>query len=123
MDCLFLTRPRHWWERVNNTVIEFHLSETSGLSRKRTRTAHLLDRDANDCAIPPPSFYLKITTFCLKVLSTSCSVLPCGLFIQAKIQVSINAVGISRTYVPVLALSFLHYKTQNSTFIDRYLQM
>ena len=24
----FLTSRRHWWERVNNTVIEFHLSET-----------------------------------------------------------------------------------------------
>ena len=35
-------------------MIELHLSETSGLSGKRTRTARLTDRDANDCAIPPP---------------------------------------------------------------------
>ena len=49
MDGLFLTSRRHWWERVNNTVIEFHLSVTSGLSRARTWTAHLTDIDANDC--------------------------------------------------------------------------
>ena len=35
-------------------MIEFHLSVTSGSSRERTRAAHLIDRDANDCAIPPP---------------------------------------------------------------------
>ena len=35
-------------------MIESHLSETSGLSGKRTRAARLVDRDANDCAIPPP---------------------------------------------------------------------
>ena len=58
MDDLFLTSRRHWWERVNNTVIEFHLSETSGLSGKRTRTARLVDRDANDCAIPPPPSFV-----------------------------------------------------------------
>ena len=54
MDGLFLTSCRHWWERVNNTVIESHhahLSVTSGSSRLRTRTARLIDRDANDCAI------------------------------------------------------------------------
>ena len=51
MDGLFLTSRRHWWDQVNNTVIEFHLSETSGLSRARTRIARLIDRDANDCAI------------------------------------------------------------------------
>ena len=54
MDGLFWTSRRHWWVRVNNIVIEFHLSETSGLSGKRTRIARLVDRDANDCAIPPP---------------------------------------------------------------------
>ena len=47
----FLTSRQHWWERVDNTVIEFHPSETSGSSRARTQTARLLDRDANDCAI------------------------------------------------------------------------
>ena len=51
----FLTSRRHWWERVNSTLIEFHLYEASGLSGKRTRTARLTDRDANDCAISPPS--------------------------------------------------------------------
>ena len=53
MDGLFLTSHRHWWERVNSTLIEFHLSETNGLSGERTRAARLVDRDANDCAIPP----------------------------------------------------------------------
>ena len=53
MHGLFWTSRRHWWERVNNTVIEFHLSVTSGSSRARTRIAHLVDRDANDCAISP----------------------------------------------------------------------
>ena len=56
MDDLFSTSRRHWWERVNNTVIESHLSVTSGSRRARTRIARLVDRDANDCAIslPPP---------------------------------------------------------------------
>ena len=54
MDGLFLTSRRHWWERVNNTVIESHLSVTSGLSRERTRVARFIDKDANDCAISPP---------------------------------------------------------------------
>ena len=44
----------HWWERVNNTVVEAHLSVTSRSSRVRTRTARLTDRDAHDCAISPP---------------------------------------------------------------------
>ena len=48
MDGLF------WWERVNNTVIEFHLSITSGSRRTRTQIARLVDRDATDCAISPP---------------------------------------------------------------------
>ena len=47
MDNLFLTSRRHWWEQVNSTVIEFHLSETSRSRRARTRIARLLDRDAN----------------------------------------------------------------------------
>ena len=64
MDGLFLTSRRHWWKRVNNTLIESHLSMTSRLSRERTRTARLTDRDANDCAIPPspcPNQYSKRT--------------------------------------------------------------
>ena len=51
MDCLFFTSRRHWWERVNSTVIEFHLSNTSGSRRARTRIARLVDRDSNDCDI------------------------------------------------------------------------
>ena len=39
MDGLFLTTCRHWWERVNNTVIEFHLSETDRTGREPGRTA------------------------------------------------------------------------------------
>ena len=54
MNGLFLTSCQHWWEQVNDTVIEFHLSETSGLRRARTWIAGLVDRDANDCAISPP---------------------------------------------------------------------
>ena len=54
MDGLFLTSCRHWWEQVNSTVIEFHLSNTSGSRRVQTRITHLVDRDANDCAISLP---------------------------------------------------------------------
>ena len=42
----FLTSRRHWWERVNYTVIESYLSVTSGSSRAQTWTAGLTDRDA-----------------------------------------------------------------------------
>ena len=59
MDGLFLTSHQHWWERVNNTVIEFHLSVTSGLSRARTQIARSIDRDVNDCAISMPLKVLK----------------------------------------------------------------
>ena len=38
MDRLFLTSRRHWWEQVNNTVIEFHLSETDRTGREPGRT-------------------------------------------------------------------------------------
>ena len=54
MDGLFLTSRQHWWERVNNTVTEFHLSVTSGSGRPQTQIARLVDRDANDCAISLP---------------------------------------------------------------------
>ena len=54
MDGHFLTSRWHWWERVNNTEIESHLSVTSGLSRAQTQTAPLTDRDANDFAISQP---------------------------------------------------------------------
>ena len=53
MDGLFLASRRHWQERINSTVIESHLSVTSGWSRERTRAARFIDRDANDCAISP----------------------------------------------------------------------
>ena len=56
MNGLFWTSRRHWWERVNNTVIEFHLSVTSGSSQERTRAARLVDRDANDYANSPPRY-------------------------------------------------------------------
>ena len=63
MDGLFWTSRRHWWEQFNSTLIEFHLSETSGLCRSRTWTAGLTDRDANHCAIsPPPRDYLSYVT-------------------------------------------------------------
>ena len=59
MDGPFLTSRWHWWEQANNTVIESHLSVTSGSSRARTQTARLTDRDANDCAISPPQLKSK----------------------------------------------------------------
>ena len=54
MDGLCWTSRRHWWEQFNNTLIEFHLSETSGSCWARTWTACLTDRDTNHCAISPP---------------------------------------------------------------------
>ena len=61
MDYLFLTSCRHCWEQVNSTVIEFHLSNTSGSRWARTRIARLVDRDANDCAISlPPQISWKL---------------------------------------------------------------
>ena len=54
MDGLFLTSRRHWWEQVNSTVIEFHLSITSGSRRAQTWIARLVDRDSNNCAISLP---------------------------------------------------------------------
>ena len=54
MDCLFWTSRRHWWQQVNSSVIEFHLSNTSGSRRERTRIACLVDRDSNHCAISLP---------------------------------------------------------------------
>ena len=54
MDGPFWTSRRHWWEQVNNTLIEFHPSMTSRSSRERTRAARLIDRDSNDFAISPP---------------------------------------------------------------------
>ena len=46
-------------------MIEFHPFVTSGSSQARTRTARLIDRDANDCAISPPLLFGKgkISTF------------------------------------------------------------
>ena len=45
-------------------MIEFHLSETSGLSGKRTRAARLVDRDTNECAnFVFLNFYLRIRLF------------------------------------------------------------
>ena len=60
MDGLFLTSRRHWWERENNTVIEFHPSNTSGSRWARTRIARLVGREANDCAISPPQKVWKV---------------------------------------------------------------
>ena len=34
-------------------LVEFHLSETNGLCRARTWTAHMADRDANNYDISP----------------------------------------------------------------------
>ena len=54
MDSLWWTSLQHWWEQVNSTLIEFHLSETSGSCRAWTRMASFTDRYANHCAICPP---------------------------------------------------------------------
>ena len=66
MDGLFWTSRRHWWEQVNNTVIEFHLSITSGSRRVQTRIARWVDRDTNDCAISRPASkgFKKILFYC-----------------------------------------------------------
>ena len=73
MDGLFRTSRRHWWERVNNTVIESHLSVTSGLSRERTRAARFIDKDANDSAIsPPPAVYVTAVDK-LNISNRNCS--------------------------------------------------
>ena len=54
MDALFLTSRRHWWEQVNSTVIEVHLSNTSRSTRAQNWIARLVDRDSNDCYFPAP---------------------------------------------------------------------
>ena len=64
MDGLFLTSSRHWWEQVSNTVIESHLSVTSGSNQARTWITCLTDRDAKDCAIsPPPCMTYAVKSF------------------------------------------------------------
>ena len=47
------------WGQVDNTIIEFHLSETNGLCRARTWAACLTDRDANNYTISRPPFVLR----------------------------------------------------------------
>ena len=59
MDGLRWTSRRHWWGQVNNTLITFHLSETSGFCQARTWTTRLTDRDANHYAISPPPLYIR----------------------------------------------------------------
>ena len=66
MDGLIWTSRRQWWERVNNTVIEFHPSDTSGSSRERTQAACFIDRDANDCAISLPPLYVVEVFKCIR---------------------------------------------------------
>ena len=62
-----LTSHQHWWERVNNTLIESHLSNTSGSRWARTRIACLVDRDSNNCHIsPPPTKYKTEFQYYLK---------------------------------------------------------
>ena len=77
MDSLFLTSRRHWWEQVNNTVIEFHLSMTSGSSWERTRSARLIDRDSNDCAISPPLNMIETNklSICMKPQNSKLSLI------------------------------------------------
>ena len=41
-------------EPVHDILIEFHLSEKSGLCQAQTWMAHLTDGDTNHYAIPPP---------------------------------------------------------------------
>ena len=61
MDSLFWTSRQHWWERVNNSVIESHLSERSGSYWARTRMDRVVDKDATDCAISPPPDEIHIS--------------------------------------------------------------
>ena len=58
----FWTSRRHWWEQINSTVKEFHLSNTSGSRRAQTWIARLVYRDSNNCAISPPPSAL-VTTY------------------------------------------------------------
>ena len=74
MDGLFLTSRRHWWERVNNTVIEFNLTMTSGSSQERTRAARLIERDANDCAISPPPVVVVVVVVVAAAASAAAAV-------------------------------------------------
>ena len=64
MDGLFLTSGWHWWERVDNTVIEFHLSNTSRTRRRAwTRIMDWLNFEVIDQTL---SLLLKFMT-CFKI--------------------------------------------------------
>ena len=54
MDCLYWTTRQHWWEQVDNMLVDLHLSETNGSSWARTWTARLTDVDAKYYAISLP---------------------------------------------------------------------
>ena len=50
-------------ESIASTLIEFHLSETSGSYHVRTWTDLVADRDATDCAISPPQHLYRVNVY------------------------------------------------------------
>ena len=81
----FLTSRRHWWEQVNSTVIEFHLSNTSGSRRARTRIARLVDRDSNNCAISPPPISCPIVVACTTCFITPVHIITITVFFTVRL--------------------------------------
>ena len=108
MNGLFVTSRRHWWERVNSTVIEFHLTNISRSRRTRTRIASLVERDANDCAISPPR--LPFNNNILVCIQQKGSGYHLDLFLIA-IQIAICSVLGLPWYVAATVLSINHVRS------------
>ena len=49
-----LNNRQHWWEQVDNMLVDLHISVTNGSSQAQAWTAHFTDRDANHYAISLP---------------------------------------------------------------------
>ena len=64
MDGLCWTSHQHWWEEVDNLLVDLHLSETNGPCRAWTWTAHVTDREANHYAISLPLPSMEIYPPC-----------------------------------------------------------
>ena len=61
MDGLFWTSHQHWWERVDNMLVDLHLSVTNRLSRARAWMARFTDRNTNHCAISLPPELVELS--------------------------------------------------------------
>ena len=108
MDGLFWTSLWHWWERVNNTVIEFQLSVTSGSSRAQIWTACLVDRDANDYAISPPPIFIDINLLCTK--TSGHQHLKVGINMHPFVTLDENQMVMSQLMESEEFLSYIHVK-------------